>query len=106
MTRVPVSATAMFAPVMPISALRNFVRSLPRANFTSLGISGGWPCFNLFAENVGDLFFGHVNRRHDHVRGRLPGELNDPLAEIGLADFDAGFLEERIEVNLLRRHRL
>ncbi len=42
-TRLPVSATAMLAPEMPMSASRNLGRSLARANFTSLGMSGVCP---------------------------------------------------------------
>ena len=34
------------------------------------------------------------------------GQLHDPLAQIGLADFDAGFFQVGVEVDFLRRHRL
>ena len=93
MTRLPVSATAMFAPVMPMSALRNFVRSFAAGELHQLRDVGRLARFDLFAEDVGDLFLGHVDGRHHHVRRGLAGELNDPLAEVGLADLDAGLLE-------------
>ena len=39
MTMLPVSATAIFAPEMPIPAVRNLPRSSLRASFTSAGMS-------------------------------------------------------------------
>ncbi len=71
-----------------------------------LGDVGRLALFDLVAEDVGDFFLGHVDGGHDHVRRRLSGQLNDPLAQVGFADFDAGFFQMRVEVNFLRRHRL
>ena len=31
------------------------------------------------AEQLGDLAAEHVNRRHHHVAGALPGQLDDPF---------------------------
>ena len=62
------------------------MRSLPRANFTSFGMSGFWPSSTCSLKTVGDFFLGHVDGGHDHVRRRLSGELNDPLAQIGFAE--------------------
>jgi hypothetical protein len=64
------------------------------------------PIFHLLAEDVGDFFLGHVNGRHHHVRRGLSRQLNDPLAQVGLADFDAGFFEEGVEMDFFRGHRL
>jgi hypothetical protein len=38
-TMLPVSATAMLAPLMPMPAVRNFSRSIRRAAAVSLGMS-------------------------------------------------------------------
>ena len=47
-----------------------------------------------------------MDRRHDHVRRRLPSELDDPLAQVSLDHLDAGRLERVVEEQLLRDHRL
>ena len=106
MTRLPVSATAMFAPVMPISALRNLVRSLPRANFTSLGMSGVWPASTSWLKTSATSSLVMWMAGITMCDGVWSGQLNDPLAQVGLADLDAGLLQVRVEVDLLRRHRL
>ena len=105
-TMLPVSATAMLAPLMPMSALRNFGRSLPRANFTSFGISAAGPSSTLLAENLGNLLLGHVDGGHHHVRGRLAGKLDDPLAQIGLVHLNAGLFQVLVEMDFLRGHGL
>ncbi len=46
-----------------------------------------------------------MNGRGHDVRGTLPRNLNDVLAEIGLDRLDAGSLERRIEMNLFGGHR-
>ena len=38
--------------------------------------------------------------------GRLAGQLDDVLAQVGLDDLEAGLLERLVEVDLLGRHRL
>ena len=62
-TRLPVSATAMLAPVMPMSASRNLERSLPRANFTSLRDVRDLARLHLVVEDLGHLLLGHVDGR-------------------------------------------
>jgi hypothetical protein len=47
-----------------------------------------------------------VNGRSDDVARRLAGELNDPLAEIGLDDGAARLFEGAVEAGFLGGHRL
>ena len=44
----------------------------------------------VLGEQVGDLVLRLVDHRRDDVRGRLVGELQDVLAEVGLDRLDAG----------------
>ncbi len=69
-------------------------------------MSGVWPSSTWSLKTLGDLFLGHVNGRHHHVRRRLLGELNDPLAQVGLADLDARLLQVGIQMDFFRGHRL
>jgi hypothetical protein len=47
-----------------------------------------------------------VQCRRDDVRRRLARQLDDPLAEVGLDDFDPLRLEGSVQVDLLGGHRL
>ena len=58
------------------------------------------------AEELGDFLAGLVDSGGDDVRRPLAGELDDPLAEVGLHSVDALRLEVIGESDLLRRHRL
>ena len=105
-TSVPVSATATLAPVMPMSAARNFCRSSRRATATSAGMSAASSSLTSLREDPGHLLLRHVDGGHHHVRGALAGQLDDPLAQVGLRHLDALLLEEGVEVHLLGGHRL
>ena len=60
----------------------------------------------LGAEELGDLGAVQMHGGGDDVRRSLTGELQDPLAEVGLHDPYAGLLEGLVELDLLRGHRL
>ena len=60
----------------------------------------------LLLEVVGHLVAGKVNGRHDHVRGALVAQLDDPFAKVGLIDDDAFLLQGRVELDLLGGHGL
>ena len=106
MTMLPVSATAMLAPEMPISAFRNLVRSLPRANLTSLGMSGVWPSSTSLLKTSATCSLVMWMAGITMCDGRCSGELDDPLAQVGLAHLDAGLFQMGVEVDLLRGHGL
>ncbi len=60
---------------------------------------------------VGSKQFGHVvpglvDRRSDDVARRLPRQLDDELAQVGLDHLDARRLQRRVQVDLLAGHRL
>jgi hypothetical protein len=67
---------------------------------------GREPLVHLLREDLRHLLLREVDGGHHHVRRALPGELDDPLAEVGLPHADAARLEVRVEVDLLGRHRL
>ncbi len=96
----------MFAPVMPISAVEKLGAQLAARELHQFRDVGRLACFHFLAEDLGDFLLRHVDGRHHHVRRRLAGELDDPFAKIGFANLDAGFLQIRVEVDFLRRHRL
>ena len=58
------------------------------------------------AEQFGDFFLEHMNRRHHHMARSFPGQLDDPFAQVGLEGFNAGVLESMVEMGLLARHAL
>ncbi len=58
------------------------------------------------AKQRGDLLAVLVDGGRDDVRGALAGMLDDELAQIGLDRLDPPHLQERIEADLLRDHRL
>ena len=58
------------------------------------------------AEELGDLLAGLVDSGGDDVRRPLAGELDDPLAEVGLHSVDALRLEVIGESDFLSGHRL
>ena len=70
------------------------------------GDVGGEPLVHLFGKEVGDLLLGHVDGGHDHVRGGLTGQLDDPLAQVGFLDLETGLLEVAVEMDLLAGHGL
>src|SRR3989304_2215266 len=88
-TSDPVSATRKFAPETPIPAERNFARRCLRAIPTSSGM----------------LSVRGSPRGRPDGGGRLPGELDDELPEVGLDHRDARSLKRLVEGNLLGRHR-
>ena len=57
-------------------------------------------------EHLGDLAARAVDDRGEDVRGPLAGELDDPLAEVGLDGRQARRLEGVVELDLLGDHRL
>ena len=57
-------------------------------------------------EKLINVRLGHVNGRHDDVVRRLPSELDEVLAEIGLDGLDLLPGEVAIEVHFLREHGL
>ena len=57
-------------------------------------------------EQPGDRVAVVVDRRGDDVRRRLPCELDDELAEVGLDDLSAVGFEDLVEMDLLAGHRL
>ena len=61
---------------------------------------------DLLAELPGDLVFVLMDGRHDDVARRLPVELDDVLAQVGLDGLDAVGLQEGVEVHLLGDHAL
>ena len=85
MTSVPVSATAMLAPLMPMPAFRNrSIRKLPPGDLHQARDVGAEPLVDFLAEDLGHLFLGQVDGRHHHVRRALSHKLDDPLAQVGL----------------------
>ena len=84
-TTVPVSATAKLAPVIPMSAWRNFSRSASaRATAVRTSGSASKRPLELAREELGHLPLRLVDRGRDDVRRLLVGELDDVLAQVGL----------------------
>ena len=48
----------------------------------------------VLVEQLADLFLLDVNRRQHDVAGRLVPQLHDPLAQVGVDDFDAVPLQD------------
>ena len=57
-------------------------------------------------EDVADLVPVEVHGRGDDVARRLVGQLDDPLAEVGLDDVDASASRASLSADLLGGHRL
>jgi hypothetical protein len=102
---VPVSAIPKLAPVMPMSAVRNFSRRRLRAKEPRASTSGG-----SSSPAVRDRTSVHVQDGADDVRGRVARELRDPLPKVGLDDLEVEvsivLLEPAVQFDLLRRHAL
>ena len=84
---VPVSATAKLTPLIPTRALKNSLRRCRRAvSASSRGIVGelGRRVGQRAGEQGADLLAVLVDRRDQDVRGRVVGELDDELGQIGL----------------------
>jgi hypothetical protein len=105
-TTAPESATRKFAPLMPISAARNFWRSTERAMAVCFSITVSRGTLRRFGEKIGHLVTGQVQRRRHDVVGPLVRQLHDVLAEIGLHRFQAVVFEALVEIHLLGGHRL
>ena len=105
-TTAPESATRKFAPLIPISAARNFSRSTARAIIVcfSMTTSRSTPSFSV--KMIGHVVAGHVQRRRDDVVRPLVGELHDVLAQIGLHRLQPVMLQPLVEVDFLGGHRL
>ena len=103
---IPVSAIAKLAPVMPASASRYFRRSTRRAIMvSSSGLSvGSAPSSRV--KSAPTSVRREVHGREDDVVGRLPPQLHDELAEVGLHDLHARRLDRLAEADLLRGHGL
>src|SRR5215471_9529001 len=103
---VPVSAMRALAPVMPTWASAKTRRSSWRATpaiSPMFSRETGWPtCASKRPLTCWRLLDG----RHDHVRRRLVGELDDPFAEVRLHRLHARRLESVIQEDLLGHHRL
>ena len=67
-------------------------------------VGHGAVCFGL--EQGRHLLAALVDRRHDHMAGRLVCQLDDPLAQIRLDHLDPGCLEVVAEEDLLGDHAL
>ena len=57
-------------------------------------------------EEFGHLVAGQVDGRHDHVARAFAAQLDDPLAEVRLDDFEVVLLQAVVEEGLLGRHGL
>ena len=99
-TIVPVSAMAMFAPLMPTDGLDEL---LPQGDARVVldGLDG-----RLGAEDPGRVLLREVDGRRDEVRRARVRELDHALAQVGLDDLHPQRLEVRVELDLLGRHRL
>ncbi len=60
----------------------------------------------FLAEELGDLLLGHVEGGGGDVRGLLPCELDDELAQVRLVGADSCGLQGVVEPDLLRHHAL
>ena len=83
-TTWPVSATAKFAPLTPTGTDRNFARRCARAAAVSSAGSSETSTPSSRAEELGDLGAVAVDGGHEDVRGRVVGELDDELGQVGL----------------------
>ena len=70
-------------------------------DIVGIGHAGNFP-----GEQLGDLLPGLVDRRHDDVRGRFAGQLDNVFTHVGLECLDAGFGHRMVEADLLTDHRL
>ena len=57
-------------------------------------------------EQLGDLLFTLVDRRHDNMGGCLTRQLEDKFSQITLQHLDPTLFHVVVEINLLRDHRL
>ncbi len=78
---------------------------IPRGVDLLLDVVAGDLPFQPLAEDLTDLLPGEVDRRHHHMTGTLPPQLDDPLAEVGLHRLDAVFGEDLVQLDLLGDHR-
>ena len=90
----------------PHVRLQELGAELGAGELHQLGDVRGLTRLHLLAEDLGDLLLGHVDGWHHHVRRRLVGELDDPLAQVRLVHLDAGLLEGLVQVDLLGGHGL
>ena len=106
-TKLPVSATAKFAPVMPASAFKKIRASRPTLRFRKIvdivvaGLRSDRP-----RKHRRDIATQLMDRRHHDVARRFVVELLDALAEIGFDHLDIAPFEERAHVAFLGQHRL
>ena len=94
---VPVSATPKFAPLTPTWRVQELLAQVrARRLGQRLGSSeSSLPRGDRALEQLADLGPVAVDRGHEDVRGRVAGELDDQLGEVGLDRVDARALRAR-----------
>ncbi len=105
-TRLPVSATRDVGAGDAHVGAEKLGAQLIAGHLHQARDVGREPLAHLLAEDLGHLLLGHVDGRHHHVRGPLPSELDDPLAQVGLTHRDTRLLQVPVQVDLLGGHRL
>ena len=104
---VPVSATAKFAPRDADLRLQELLAQVQAGRLRQVGgLVGEVLCAELSHEQLPDLRAVLVDRRHQDVRGGLPGELDDELREVRLVGVDALALQVLVELGLVGRYGL
>ena len=103
-TTAPESATRKFAPLMPMSAARNFSRKHGARHHGLLLDHGLARHVQSALEQVGHLVAGHVQRRRHDVIRPFVRQLQNVLAEVGLHRFQVVMLQPFVEVHFLGGH--
>ena len=102
-------AAGRHAKVHPADAHIGLQKALAQSHPRSRGHSRdvvGLGHAQVFVEQIAHLLAGLVNRGGDNVRGRLTGQLNNVLAQVGLNNLKAAVLKSLVKMDLLRGHRL
>ena len=95
----PVSATAMLAPVIPISAERNFFAQHPPGDEGQLlDVLGGFS--QGVGEETGHVLPGHMHGRGDEVGRAFSGQLDDEFPQVRFPDFQAARFQGLIQPDL------
>jgi hypothetical protein len=79
---------------------------VPREVREFFGRLQGFVGVEALVEQFGDAVRREVHRRADDVAGGVVGDLEHPLAEVGLVDVETGRFEVVVQVDLLGGHRL
>ena len=104
---VPVSATAKLAPEIATRARRNAARRCCRAAASSdVGVVGEAGLVERLAQDLAISDRPRCSDGTSRCDGRSPGELDDPLGQVGLDRVDPGADERVVQADLVRRQRL